>query len=208
MHLFMSPTPQARSVPRPVHNNGDLVSTVTRFSDRNAFKIAVGDEYRIRGFSTPLLIIHKSYSFPEPVLNPTQEVLIMWLPGNATPTQQNPGPSVLTINYYYLNASTQNSFEQMVDSMCGPGSGRTKMEDSYQSPRGRQDGNNTYRAVVKVDNGLAFSYEGWMTNPPYPAKKRAEQPSKSKWLLPAVLGLAAGLAAIPLIRARRVRPKD
>ena len=194
------------------HQNGDLVSTAFRFSDRDDFKAAVGKECDARNLKWPNFLFNRrwSYSFPAPARdpNPTQETLIVWLRGNTTPTQPHPGPSAVTIPYYYSDAPTQASFDQMVDNQCRPGNGRTKIEDSHHSPGGSLDGDDTYRAVIQVDDGLAISYEGWMTNPPYPARRSNMQRGELKWLLPAVLGLAVGLSAIAVTRPLRHRSKD
>ncbi len=66
---------------------------------------------------------------------------------------------------------------------------------------------NAYRAVYKSTRFIN-EYAGLITNPPYPAKKRAEQIDQTKWLLPALLGLAAGLAAVPLVRALRAQSDE
>lgn len=194
------------------HQNGDIVSTAFRFSDRDDFKAAVRKECDARNLKWPNFFLNRrwSYSFPSPAggLNPTQETLIVWLRWSTTPTQPHPGPSAVTITYYYSDAPTQALFDQMVDDQCRPGRGRTKIEDSHHSPDGSLDGDDTYRAVIQVDTGLAVSYEGWMTNPPYPAKRNNEQRSELKWMLPALLGLATGLAATPVIRALRHQSKD
>lgn len=194
------------------HQNGDLVSTAFRFSDRNDFKAAVRKECDARNLKWPIFLINWrwSYSFPSPAgdSNPTQETLIVRLRGNTTPTQPHSGPSAVTIPYCYSDAPTRASFDQIVDNQCSPGSGRVKIEDSYHSPGGSLDGDGTYRAVVQVEAGLAVSYKGWMTNPPYPAKRNNKQRGELKWLLPAVLGLATGLAVIPVIRVLRHRFKD
>ena len=108
--------------------------------------------------------------------------------------------------YKYSDAASQNLFEQVVDSKCVPGSGRTKIEDSDHSPHGHQDGSHTYRAVVKVENALTVTYEGWMTNPPYPARSvfKAEG-GYFKLAVAAVAGLALVPIAMALGQWRRRR---
>lgn len=180
------------------HNNGDLVSTATRYLNRNSFIAAVEYEFDVRHWNKPLLIIQKSYSFPEQVENPTKEILVVWTPGNTLPTQQSLGPAVLTIPYYYSDAQTRSLFERVVDNYCSAGNSRIKIENSHQSPRGHQDSNNTYRAVIAKNDKLLTTYDGVMTNPPYPA--RLSRGIQSRNLKLAVVA-AAGLVLVPVVMA-------
>ena len=80
------------------------------------------------------------------------------------------------------------------------------MDETYY---GNYDKFETCRAVYQLTKKAAGDYEGIITNPPYPAKKGTnKQIGQAKWLLPALLGLATGLAAIPLLRALRAQPDE
>ena len=82
--------------------------------------------------------------------------------------------------------------------------GPNRTEPPGHSPRGVRDKPNTHRAVYKVE-GLINEYAGMITNPPYPAIIGSDRKRRLKWVLPAMLGLATGLAALPLVRALRAR---
>ena len=186
------------------HLIGSIVSTMRRFASPVHYAAAVRAEYISRPPHQQLPAdypLGDSFSFHNHWVD--TELLFLHLPGGGGPTSNsNRG---IDIPYYYVGDMTLDEFRKYYEANVN-GSNRVEPPDS--SPRGPQDKPITHRAVFKRNKQTGLSYEGFITNPPYPAKKRDEQPSKSKWLLPAVLGLAAGLAAIPLIRALRVRPKD
>ena len=186
---------QAYSVTNRIHPK---VSTMRRFADRADYDAAVRIEYHSRFPyrhlpSNPPL--GSCYSFHNYWTD--TELLFLHLLGG--------GPTIgFDIPYYYIGNMTLSDFNIYYDSQVDASS---QVERPGNSPRGEKDKPGVYRAVYKI-TGLAGDYAGFITNPPYPAFIGSRTRSRLQWLLPAVLGLAAGLAAIPLIRALRVRPKD
>ena len=179
-------------------------SIMRRFADRKAFEKAVKDEYISRPPYQPLppnLPQGNSHSFHN--LYVETELLFYYHPlngGHQTGTTNTP----LDISYENVGKMSLSEFERFYERNVPP-QYRTEPPDS--TLHGGKDKSDTYRAVYKV-RGFVDDYAGFITNPPYPARKRTKRINQTKWLLPALLGLATGLAAVPLLRALRAQSEE
>ena len=183
--------------------HGHIASKAVRFQDANDYKTAVSNAYTNRGLTPPEVINQSSYSFQD---SEDEEFLVVWQPDTNYPTGAL-GSGGLMISYVEVKAKNAKQFNKVYAARTKPGQGNIPKEDPESSMPGRRDKDNTYRAVYQTPDKVA-TYEGIITNPPYPAKKKRDSLGKAKWLVPAVMGLVTGLAAMPLLRALRAQPGD
>lgn len=181
------------------HNPHDLVSTMIRFANEADYVEAVRVEYhRRKGKDPKNPPKHDAYSFKN---QDDTELVMLYQPDIRFPTGST--PVGLPIHFEYVGEMTLSDFSDYYDRQIAahPDLGRKEVPGS--SYRGDQDKAKTYRAVFERSAKKTVSYEGIITNPPYPAIFGSVNSGFLKWMLPAVLGLATGLAAVPLLRVLR-----
>ena len=172
---------------------GELVSTEKRFRSFAEYRTAVE---RYGGTCVPG---EHSYSIWLPG---DKELLLMHQPSINLPTGRD-------IEFKFLPETNLTRFQNLYNDMVKyQGYENIEFPDN-RSLRGNRDRSNTYRAILRPRQGIVGDYQGYIINPPYPAKKRInKQSGQTKWLLPALLGLATGLAAVPLLRALRAQSDE
>ena len=189
---------------RVSHPIGSLVSTMRRFASRVHYEAAVRAEYISRPPHRQLpadFPLGESYSFHNQWVD--TELLFLHQPGGSGRPSGNTSRGI-DIPYYYTGEMTLDDFKIYYTSHVGS---TGQIESPGNSPKGEKDKSGAYRAVYKV-RGFVDDYAGFITNPPYPARKRTKRINQMKWLLPALLGLATGLAAVPLLRALRAQSEE
>ncbi len=172
-----------------------------RFANEADYVEAVRMEYHRRKKKDPKNPPrHDTYSFKN---QGDTELVMHYQPDTRFPTGTT--PTGLTIHFEYVGEMELSDFADYYDRRITTDSDLGRKEVPGSSYRGEQDKVKTYRAVFERSSRKTVSYEGIITNPPYPAIWGQVDGGVLKWLL---LGLAAGLAAVPLLHALRAHPEE
>lgn len=175
-----------------------------RFANKADYVEAVRVEYKLRKGKDPNgPPKHDSYSFKN---NGDTELVMLYQPDGRFPTGNT--PTGLTINFEYVDKMGLPAFSDYYDQLLVGNPDLGRIETPGISFRGEKDKSSTIRGVLSLSSKATTSYRGIITNPPYPAIFGVVNTGALKWLLPAVLGLATGLAAVALLRALRTPPEE
>lgn len=181
------------------HHPHDLVSTMIRFANEADYVEAVRAEYYWRKGKNPNgPPKHHAYSFKN---KDDTELVMLYQPDTRFATGST--TAGLTINFEYVDKMGLIDFSDFYDQLVAGNPNLSREEVPGTSFRGDQDKLTTIRAVLKLSSKATTTYRGIITNPPYPAIWGGLNAGLSTWLLPALLGLATGLAVVPLIRTLR-----